>query len=291
VDASATFVQRIHAHLPAVDPQKSAVSRAAALQVGPRRVLGGGGRAIFLRRFGGNVVVRTPGIDVTAFARGPAVSATAVRGFDTVGPFQRFGSVVLLGHLGLLGSAAFKWCAYHRATRLAPRCATDRSDLRERRRNVSAVARRAVTINGFTYRSTVAVLGGAFMVGVSAENRAGANVVGGDDVDVELELDTEPRVVTELPDFAAALDAEPMARRTFDGISRSDRSWHVLQVEGARLASFGRVERHDLQRRRPADSVASGHRPRCGARLDPTGAGAAGFLPVLSDGIPLGPFE
>jgi len=91
-----------------------------------------------------------------------------------------------------------------------------------------------VTINGFTYRSTVAVLGGAFMVGVSAENRAGANVVGGDDVDVELELDTEPRVVTELPDSAAALDAEPMARRTFDGISRSDRSWHVLQVEGAR---------------------------------------------------------
>lgn len=91
-----------------------------------------------------------------------------------------------------------------------------------------------VTINGFTYRSTVAVLGGAFMVGVSAENRAGANVVGGDEVDVDLELDTEPRVVTEPPDFAAALDAEPTARRTFDGISPSNRSWHVLQVVGAR---------------------------------------------------------
>ncbi len=47
-----------------------------------------------------------------------------------------------------------------------------------------------VTINGFTYRSTVAVMGGVFMIGVSAENRAGAGVAGGDEVDVDLELDT-----------------------------------------------------------------------------------------------------
>jgi uncharacterized protein YdeI (YjbR/CyaY-like superfamily) len=35
-------------------------------------------------------------------------------------------------------------------------------------------------------------------------------------------------------DLAAALDAEPAARRTFDGLSYSNRSWHVLQVEGAK---------------------------------------------------------
>jgi hypothetical protein len=91
-----------------------------------------------------------------------------------------------------------------------------------------------VTINGFTYRSTVAVLGGDYMVGVSAENRAGANVAGGDVVDVDIELDSEPRVITLPPDFAAALDAEPAARRTFDGLSPSNKGWHVSQVEGAK---------------------------------------------------------
>jgi hypothetical protein len=91
-----------------------------------------------------------------------------------------------------------------------------------------------VTINGFTYRSTIAVMGGAYMVGVSAENRAGAGVAGGDEVDVDIELDTAPREVTVPPDLAGALDAEPNARRTFDGLSFSNKSWHVLQVTGAK---------------------------------------------------------
>jgi hypothetical protein len=91
-----------------------------------------------------------------------------------------------------------------------------------------------VTINGFTYRNTVAVMGGVYMVGVSAENRAGARVAGGDEVEVDIELDTAPREVTVPPDFAAALDGEPAARRTFDGLSYSNKSWHVLQVEGAK---------------------------------------------------------
>jgi hypothetical protein len=91
-----------------------------------------------------------------------------------------------------------------------------------------------VTINGFTYRSSVAVVSGMFMVGVSAENRAGAGVAGGDEVDVDIELDTAPREVTVPPDFAAALDAEPNARRTFDGLSYSMKSYHVGSIEGAK---------------------------------------------------------
>jgi len=91
-----------------------------------------------------------------------------------------------------------------------------------------------VTINGYTYRNTIAVMGGVFMVGVSAEHRAGAGVAGGDEVDVDIALDTAPREVTVPDDFAAALDAEPKARATFDGLSYSNRSWHVLQVNGAR---------------------------------------------------------
>ena len=91
-----------------------------------------------------------------------------------------------------------------------------------------------VTINGYTYRSTVAVLGGVYKVGVSAENRAGAGVAAGDEVEVVIELDTAPREVTVPADLAAALDAEPEARRTFDGLSSGNRSWQVLQVEGAK---------------------------------------------------------
>jgi hypothetical protein len=91
-----------------------------------------------------------------------------------------------------------------------------------------------VTINGYTYRSSVAVLGGRYMVGVSAEHRAGAGVAGGDEVDVDIEHDTAPREVRVPADLAAALDAEPAARRTFDGLSYSNKSWHVLQVEGAK---------------------------------------------------------
>jgi len=91
-----------------------------------------------------------------------------------------------------------------------------------------------VTINGFTYRSTVAVLGGSYMVGVSAKNRAGTGVAGGDTVDVDIELDTDPREVAVPPDFAAALAAEPRAGETFEGLSYSNRSWHVLSIEGAK---------------------------------------------------------
>ena len=91
-----------------------------------------------------------------------------------------------------------------------------------------------VTINGYTYRSTIAVMGGEYMVGVSAEHRAGAGVAGGDEVDVDLELDTAPREVAVPDDFGAALDAELAARATFDRISNSNKGWHVLQVTGAK---------------------------------------------------------
>ena len=91
-----------------------------------------------------------------------------------------------------------------------------------------------VTLNGYTYRSTVASMGGESMISLSAEHRAGAGVAGGDEVEVDLELDTAPREVDVPPDLAAALDAEPAARTTFDGLSYSNKSWHVLQVTGAR---------------------------------------------------------
>jgi hypothetical protein len=89
-----------------------------------------------------------------------------------------------------------------------------------------------VTINGYTYRNTVAVMGGAYMIGVSAEHRGPAGVTGGEEVEVELALDTAPREVDVPPELASALDADPAARATFDRLSYSNKSWHALQVTG-----------------------------------------------------------
>jgi len=92
----------------------------------------------------------------------------------------------------------------------------------------------AVTINGYTYRSSIAPMNGVFMVGVSSDVRAAAGVAGGDEVDVDIKLDTAPRAVTVPDDFAAALDAAPRARATFESLSYSNKSWHTLQIEGAK---------------------------------------------------------
>jgi hypothetical protein len=105
-----------------------------------------------------------------------------------------------------------------------------------------------VMINGYTYRSTVAVVNGVFMVGVSADHRAAAGVNGGDEVEVEIGIDAAPRVLAVPADFAAALDAEPTARRTFEALSYSNKSFHVLPITGAKT--------DETRQRRIAKSVA-----------------------------------
>lgn len=91
-----------------------------------------------------------------------------------------------------------------------------------------------VTIGPHTYRSTVAVMGGMFMLPLSAENRTVAGVAAGDEVDVHLELDTEPRQVEVPADLAGALDADAGARAFFDSLSYSKRRGLVLAVEDAK---------------------------------------------------------
>jgi bacteriocin resistance YdeI/OmpD-like protein/uncharacterized protein DUF1905 len=106
-----------------------------------------------------------------------------------------------------------------------------------------------VTFKGHTYRSTVASMGGRFMVGVSAENREASGVAGGDVVDVDIELDTAPREVTVPKDLAAALKKDPKAKKTFDALSNSNKRWHVSSVEGAKT--------DETRQRRIAKSVAA----------------------------------
>ncbi|HEX6685107.1 MAG TPA: YdeI/OmpD-associated family protein [Candidatus Limnocylindrales bacterium] len=91
-----------------------------------------------------------------------------------------------------------------------------------------------VTIGDYTYRSTVATMGGRFMLPVSAEVRAGAGVAAGDSVDVRLELDTQPREVAVPDDLASALDGEPQAKQRFESLSYSHKRQHVLAIEDAK---------------------------------------------------------
>ena len=91
-----------------------------------------------------------------------------------------------------------------------------------------------VTVNGYAYRSTLAVMGGETWVGFNSEHRAASGIAGGDAIEVTLELDTQPRVVEVPPDLAVALDAEPAARAMWDRMSTSNKGWHVSQVTGAK---------------------------------------------------------
>jgi hypothetical protein len=93
-----------------------------------------------------------------------------------------------------------------------------------------------VTINGYTYRSTVAAYGDVYMLPLAAEHRGPAGVSAGDALEVDLELDTEPRVVDVPPDLAAALDDAPDAKQAFDALSYSNKRRNTLAVEGAKAA-------------------------------------------------------
>jgi hypothetical protein len=94
----------------------------------------------------------------------------------------------------------------------------------------------SVTLRGHTYRSTIAPMGGVYMLPVSAEIRSITGLAGGDAVDVEVALDTAPREVTVPPDFAAALDAEPEAHSFFQTLSYSNKRRILLAIEQAKTA-------------------------------------------------------
>src|ERR1700712_2094916 len=80
-----------------------------------------------------------------------------------------------------------------------------------------------VTVGGHTYRTTVASMGGRFLVPLSAENRSAAGAAAGDEVEVEIEVDDAPREVEIPADLAAALDGDPQARAFFDRLAFSHR--------------------------------------------------------------------
>jgi hypothetical protein len=93
-----------------------------------------------------------------------------------------------------------------------------------------------VTLNGYSYPSSVGSMGGLSLIPVSAEVRNRAGVAAGDEVDVDIVPDTGPRVVEVPDDLAHALSREPAARRAFDHLSYSGQRRYVLLVEQAKTA-------------------------------------------------------
>ncbi|MEV0715455.1 YdeI/OmpD-associated family protein [Asanoa sp. NPDC050611] len=91
-----------------------------------------------------------------------------------------------------------------------------------------------VTVGGHAYRTTVAPMDGAFWVPLSAENRTAAGLSAGDEVDVEVVLDTAERTVDVPPDLLDALDRAGGARRAFDALSYSRRKEYARLVESAK---------------------------------------------------------
>ncbi|MEV6527924.1 YdeI/OmpD-associated family protein [Longispora sp. NPDC051575] len=91
-----------------------------------------------------------------------------------------------------------------------------------------------ITVNGHSWKSRVAILRGRHLIGLSHANRRAAGAEIGETVEVELELDTEPRVVVEPADFAQALDADPAARAAYDKLAHSHKREHVHAIESAK---------------------------------------------------------
>ncbi|WP_199429534.1 YdeI/OmpD-associated family protein [Qaidamihabitans albus] len=103
----------------------------------------------------------------------------------------------------------------------------------------------AVTVNGFTFRTSIAKMGGRYLLGVSAARREEAGIEAGQVLDVDVELDTAPRELDVPDDLAAALAADAKAKAFWDTLSHSKQSWHVHQVTSAKKAETraSRVEK------------------------------------------------
>ncbi|MGW3329435.1 YdeI/OmpD-associated family protein [Streptomyces rubiginosohelvolus] len=91
-----------------------------------------------------------------------------------------------------------------------------------------------VTVNGYAYRSTIAPMGGQYLIPFSSDKRKATGIGGGDAIEVELTLDTAPRTVEPPEDLAAALAAAPGAAETFAALSPSRQKAHVTSIEGAK---------------------------------------------------------
>ena len=91
-----------------------------------------------------------------------------------------------------------------------------------------------VTLNGFTYSSTIAAMGGPPCIPLRKSNREAAGLQGDETLDVRLDLDTRPRVVAPPRDLVKALKAHPAAWAAWKDLSFSHRREYVDAVSAAK---------------------------------------------------------
>jgi hypothetical protein len=90
-----------------------------------------------------------------------------------------------------------------------------------------------VTLNGYTFRSTIAAMGGPPFIPLRRSNQEAAGLDGIDTLDVRLDLDTDPRVVKPPADLVKALKAASLLERWQD-LSFSHQREHVEAIDGAK---------------------------------------------------------
>ncbi len=91
-----------------------------------------------------------------------------------------------------------------------------------------------VSLNGYSYRTTVGVYGESFLIPVSSTHREASGLKSGSVVEVTLELDLEPRTVEIPEDLAAALSEKPGSMEVFQKLAPSRLKEFVRQVEDAK---------------------------------------------------------
>lgn len=91
-----------------------------------------------------------------------------------------------------------------------------------------------VTVNGYTYRSTIAAMGGPPCLPLRKSNREAAGLEGNETINVRLDLDTEARDIDPPTDFVKALKASPPAWLRDQELSVSHRREHVEAINSAK---------------------------------------------------------
>jgi hypothetical protein len=89
------------------------------------------------------------------------------------------------------------------------------------------------TINGKSFRGSLAPYGGVHYLGIKRDLRESLEIKAGDIIEVELQVDTDPRVITPPEDFLAALDSNPAARIKWNKLSYTHQREHVEAIENA----------------------------------------------------------
>jgi hypothetical protein len=92
----------------------------------------------------------------------------------------------------------------------------------------------AAAVNGYTWRTSVARMGGEFLLGLNRAVRLQAGVQAGDTVEVEIELDTAPREVVVPDALAGALAHDVAARAAFEALSYSHRKEYARWIDEAK---------------------------------------------------------